>query len=210
MKRVTFLVDGFNLYHSIVDISHYSQGLCLKWLNIHSLCRSYLHLFGKDATLQSLYYFSAYATHLNNPSIVNRHKRYIKCLEVTGIIPIMGRFKKKEITCPHCHKQIVRHEEKETDVAIGIRICELLFRDECDIIVLITGDTDLVPAIKHAQSFSPDKSIVFAFPYRRKTSELAKLSPSSFTIHKPSYIRHQFPDPFVLPDGSPINKPSSW
>jgi len=58
MKKIIFLVDGFNIYHSILRLSR-DTGYCTKWLDIASLCKSYIHLFGKDAELQSIYYFTA-------------------------------------------------------------------------------------------------------------------------------------------------------
>ena len=210
MSRVVFLVHGFNLYHSIIDTGRDFAGLGVKWLDIRSLCSSYLHLLGHSAKLEKIYYFSAFATHLNDPSVINRHRAYIQCLEATGVMPQLGRFKPKEIACPHCNKRIVRHEEKETDVAIAIRLYELLSNDLCDIVVLVTGDTDLVPAVKHIRSLRPNRSIIFAFPYRRKNAELATLAPGSFKISRHSYVRHQFPDPFTLPDGTRIHKPSTW
>lgn len=66
MNRVTFLIDGFNLYHSIRDLGRYEK-LHVKWLNIYSLCSSFLYLIGKDANLAEIYYFSAFADHLNDP-----------------------------------------------------------------------------------------------------------------------------------------------
>jgi uncharacterized LabA/DUF88 family protein len=210
MKRVDFLVDGFNLYHSIVDISRNNNGLCTKWLDIASLCRSYLYLIDRESRIEKIYYFSAYAYHLNDPDVISRHKSYIECLKATGIIPELGRFKYKEITCPHCQRKIPRHEEKETDVAMGIKLCEVLYKDECDIIVIITGDTDLAPAVRHTHSHFPQVPVLFIFPYGRKNSELSALAPGSFKINKNSYVKHQLPDPVILPDGTSISKPSSW
>jgi len=210
MRRVSFLVDGFNLYHSIVDIGRNNKGLYVKWLNIDSLCKSFLPLLGKDTRLEQIYYFSAYAFHLKDPGVIQRHKKYIECLEATGIIAELGRFKFKEIKCPYCNKLIPRHEEKETDVSIGIKLCELLYNDKCDIIVLVTGDTDLAPAVRHTKKCLPHKAIIFAFPYGRKNSELEQIAPGSFKISKKSYIRHQFADPLLLPDGRKISKPAEW
>ena len=112
MNRTTFLIDGFNLYHSIVDIARYCNGLNVRWLNIFSLCKSHLHLIGKDATIESVYYFSALAHHLNDPSVIARHETYIKCLRETGVEEQLGRFKRKTIRCSHGGK-ITRYEEKE-------------------------------------------------------------------------------------------------
>jgi uncharacterized LabA/DUF88 family protein len=224
MNRVTFLVDGFNLYHSIRDLGRF-QKLRVKWLNIHSLCSSFLYLIGKDANLAEIYYFSAFAYHLNDPNVIKRHQDYIECLKSTGIIPEMGRFKPKDVTCP-LRSQLVKsspkniqcpirgkftkHEEKETDIAIAAKLFEVIFNNKCDTVVLLTGDTDLTPAVKACKSLFPDKNILFAFPYRRYNQELGLLFPSSFKIHAKTYVRHLFPDPVHLPDGSKIYKPTSW
>jgi uncharacterized LabA/DUF88 family protein len=224
MNRVTFLIDGFNLYHSVVDLSR-DQGLHVKWLNIHSLCSSFLHLISRDATMAEIYYFSAFAYHLNNPNIIKRHQDYIECLKSTGIIPEMGRFKPKDIICPlhsqlmkssstnvSCpiHGKFTKHEEKETDIAIAAKLFEIMSRDMCDTAVLLTGDTDLTPAVETCKRLFPTKGIHFAFPYRRHNSELKALLPGSFKIHTGSYVRHLFPDPVRLPDGTEIWKPASW
>lgn len=208
MNRTSFIVDGFNLYHSIVDIQR-DFHICTKWLDIHSLCSSYLHFIGNNANLEHVFYFSALATHLNNPSIIQRHQNYIECLKATGINCELSRFKPKSIGCPNCRHIIVRHEEKETDVAIATKLFELLHGNMCDTVVLMTGDTDISPAVEICANLFSRKTIIFAFPYKRKNKELAKLT-RSFKISVPSYIKHQLSDPFPLPDGTTISKPPSW
>ena len=208
MNRTSFIVDGFNLYHSIVDIQR-DFHTCAKWLDIYSLCSSYLHFIGNNAKLENLYYFSALAAHLNDSSIVQRHQNYLECLKATGINCELSRFKPKNIDCPNCKHVIVRHEEKETDVAITAKLFELLHCDMCDTVVLVTGDTDVSPAVETCANLFPRKTIIFAFPYRRKNKELEKLA-RSFKISVRNYIKHQLPDPFPLPDGTAISKPLSW
>ena len=222
MNRVTFLVDGFNLYHSTRDLSQF-ENLRVKWLNIHSLCSSFLYLISRDAKLAEIYYFSAYAHHLNDPNVIKRHEDYIECLKSTGIVPQMGRFKPKDVTCP-LHSQLInlsssqcpingkfiKHEEKETDIAIAAKLFEIIYGNRCDTIVLLTGDTDLIPAIKTCKNLFPSKQVLFAFPYRRYNRELKLLCPSSFRIHSQTYVRHLFPDPVLLLDGRKICKPTLW
>ena len=216
MSNVTFLVDGFNLYHSIEDIRD-ETGVCLKWLDLNSLCSSYLPLFGKDARLQQVFYFTALATHLNRPDSVFRHKTYIRSLEDTGVKPIYGRFKPKRITCPLCHKPFQRHEEKETDVGIAVKLMELLCSNtgdppsrRCDIIVLVTGDTDLAPAVRTAMRLTNKDDIWFAFPPNRKNKELARITGKSFKINSGALSQCQFPDPVILSDGTALSKPTKW
>jgi uncharacterized LabA/DUF88 family protein len=213
MNRTSFLVDGFNLYHSVKDAARaLGTGRGTKWLDLRSLCSSYLGIVGGTATLQGIFYFSALATHLEprDPNVTARHRTYIKCLEDSGVVVELSRFKKKEVTCPTCQARTIRHEEKETDVAISAKLIELLVQNQCESVVLITGDTDLAPAIRTARRIFPAAKVRFAFPYRRQSSELASLAPGSFGIRKEQYTKHQFPDPFVLTDGTRIPKPPSW
>lgn len=212
MKRISFLIDGFNLYHSIKDLERI-HGIKAKWLNLYSLCKSYLYLFGKDAVLQDIYYFSAYPNHLSlsRPDTIARHKDFITCIEDLGIKVVLGRFKEKKVFCDNYKTVINKHEEKETDVAIAVKVIELFHLDSCDIQVIVSGDTDLAPAIRTSLALFPKKQICFAFPFNRKMKELAALSTlPSFSIGRMNYQTHSLPDPYVLKDGNKIFKPTSW
>jgi uncharacterized LabA/DUF88 family protein len=212
--RTTFLVDGFNLYHSAVQASRRLGGQGTKWLNIYSMCGSLLHMtgFGRSAQLGDVFYFSAYATHLlqTSPDTVRRHEDYIRCLESTGVKAALGRFKEKQIRCSSCGGQIIRHEEKETDVAIAVKLLELFIQDSCDLAIVVSGDTDLAPAVRAAQRLFTQKKVLFAFPFGRKNKELSTVAPGSFKISAQVYTIHQFPDPVILTDGTVIPKPASW
>ncbi len=152
------------------------------------------------------------AKHLENrkPDVTTRHKIYIRCLEDSGVIVELHRFKKNLTYCQKCNQTFNRREEKETDVALATRMLELLFLDKCDTIVLVTGDTDVVPAVKTAQRIFPTNEIVFLMPYKRHNKELAILGSKHFDISSQNYTKHQFADPFITIKGKSIDKPSSW
>ena len=214
MKRVTFLVDGFNLYHSIRDIKYHLK-VNAKWLNIHSLCKSYLYLFGNDAILEEVYYFSAIQYYLQsvNPDKISRHKTFIRCLKDTGVSVILGRFKNKEVWYKNqdCEVHLNKHEEKETDVSIAVKLLEIFHNNEADIVVIITGDTDLAPAVITSKKLFNSKKICFGFPYNRKNRELQKLATlPCFMIDGNQYINHQFANPYILKSGVSVPKPLTW
>jgi uncharacterized LabA/DUF88 family protein len=214
MNRTIFIVDGFNMYHSVEEAARQlglgSRGT--KWLDLRSLCSSYLHVIGGGAQLERVYYFSALAKHLeaSKPDVTLRHKTYVRALESTGVTVQLSRFKAKEVRCPKCGARNIRHEEKETDVALAAKLLEVFARDECDTVVLVTGDTDIAPAVRTAAVLYPAKKIAFAFPFARKNKELAQLVRTSFQMRKESYSAHQLRDPLQLADGSVISKPAKW
>ena len=211
MSRVAFLVDGFNVYHSIREAIKDGSG-SIKWLDYLSLCRSYLNVFGREARLARVVYFSAYATHLQqtHPDVIVRHRKYVQALRSTGVEPMMGRFKWRPRWCPTCQKEYPGHEEKETDVSIAVTLMELCLNDVCDIVVLVSGDTDLLPGIRAVKRLCTDKQVWVAFPYKRFNLELAQTAHGTIKIRRAKYAKHQLPDPTILPDGTLVTKPSGW
>lgn len=210
--RTAFLVDGYNLYHSLVDASERLGGAGTRWLDLSSFCRSLLAHVGSDATLQSITYFSAVARHreLESPGTVTRHRDYLACLEATGILVELGHFKRKPFQCPHCAHRTVRHEEKETDVAIASSLLAALQTNYCDVAVLMTGDSDQAPAIRTSRRLFPEKRVLVCFPFNRVRDELKRDASGHFKVSAAHYVRHQFPDPFANEDGRSIPKPSGW
>jgi len=211
MNRVVFLVDGFNLYHSIREAAG-ATGLSLKWLDLPALCRSYMSMFGRGATLDRIIYFSAYANFLRpkDPHIVERHRTYVTALQAGGVETVMSRFKWKPRWCSTCQRENPGHEEKETDVAIAVKLMELFAAGVADTAVLVTGDTDLLPAVRTARSLYPDKQVWVATPHKRANADLGNAADGVITIKRRKYEKHQLPDPLKLPDGSEIRKPSDW
>lgn len=211
-NRLAYIVDGFNLYHSILEALQRSPDRHMKWLDLRGLFGLFTPNFGRDATLEKVYYFSAFQNHLaeRRPDTVNRHRLYVEALSHSGVKIELARFKKREVWCRNCKQQFFRHEEKETDVAVACKLLELFARDACDTAVLVSGDTDLLPAIRTALDLFPQKHIAVAFPYKRKNLELAAAAPVHFRLKPERYAEHQLPNPLVLPDGREIYRPATW
>jgi hypothetical protein len=208
---VTFLVDGFNLYHSVRDAGWKCGGKCFKWLDLRSFCASYLHHFGRDAKLEDLHYFSALATHLGRPDVVIRHQTFLAAIRGSGAKVEMGKFKRKTVWCATCQQKLPKYEEKESDVAMATRLLSLLVTDACDTAVLVTGDTDLAPAIRAAKALFPKKRVCMLFPYNRTNAELQQLAAMCLRVKKPArYGDFLFPDPLTLSDGRVLRKPVTW
>lgn len=213
MRRTVFLVDGFNLYHSLAEAERVAGGKPVKWLDLRSLCSSFLFHVGNttcdEASLERIHYFSAPPSH-DPAARQERHRLYMQCLRATGVIVELSRFKMKEAYCRKCGSYFKAREEKETDVAIATRLFETCFRSEAESVVLVTGDSDQAPAVRACQRLFPSTSILFAFPFRRSSSELKVLAPDSFSIGLPSIVRHQLPNPLVVSPGKQLQMPESW
>ena len=102
------------------------------------------------------------------------------------------------------------HEEKETDVAIACKLLELLATGGCDGAVLVSGDTDIAPAIRTARALYPASQVVVAFPFHRHNRELERQATRSIKISAALYQGHQFPVEVRSSGGRVLRKPASW
>ena len=210
---VRFLVDGFNLYHSTREVRR-QTGVECRWLDIRSLCESLLHTVGGSAEIAQIDYFSALAHHMevSSPGTVARHERYIDALCATGVTTHLGVFKPKSIrySSRTCEVVLRRHEEKETDVAIAAAIVEAAAWGECSALTLVSGDTDLLPALQTARRLRPELRLYCLFPPYRANQAFRRFIDADFKISPRKLPGHLLADPVVTPDGRHIAKPASW
>ena len=165
MISVNAYIDGFNLYHAI----HRLNDPRLKWYNIKILVQRYLQ--SKDS-LRNIYFYTAKPEHCNE-RVQERFLKYTKALQEIGINIVLGKFKRKEKNLnitkiftkrfsagkeekkflspqtlnSNCKYFYLGHEEKETDVNIALDLIDHAHQNICDKFVLVTGDSDLKPAV---------------------------------------------------------------
>ncbi len=204
--RVAFLIDGFNLYHSVRDVIDEGRGgPSLKWLDISGMCHRILRDLPYSrgtAQVSEVRYFTALARHMEarSPGIVKRHEAFIDAQRAKGVAVHLAGFK----------KTTKGHEEKETDVAIGVALLEIFHDDAADCVFIMSGDTDIMPAIRAARRMYPGRQIGFAFPYRRQNNVLRDAADICFRIRASRYGKHILPSPVIAADGKEIHCPTDW
>jgi len=190
MERVACFVDGFNLYHSLKDLNQDH----LKWLNLWSLLESFSPKPYQQVV--SVFYFSAYATWLSDA--YKRHRVYVNALQGVGVTPVMGFFKEKDRSCRACGAHWKAHEEKETDVNIGLYMINEAHQNNFDRAMLLSGDSDLAPVIRMLRKEFPQKPIrLIAPPGRRHSKESVAAfggNPSLRSIKKGKLKKFLLPD----------------
>ena len=208
-KRSIFFVDGFNLYHSLDGNSNFHK---YKWLDLHKLAIQFSH--PPYEYLQGIRYFTAIASW--KPDSASRHNAYIRALQSVGVQVTFGRFQEKLRRCraiAGCGKSYTIHEEKLTDVNIAVSIVEACVTNQCDILYLVSGDNDLVPALETAKRLCVGIEITVVLPIDAKAKMLTKIChANSYTVAKISeqYLAaSQFPNP-VFVNGKTYHKPISW
>lgn len=198
-RRTIVYVDGFNLYHALDDLHDDS----LKWLCLRRLSESILR-DGED--LKQVKYFSAYATWM--PDAFQRHRDYVAALQAEGVKFIEGKFKKKYLRCKVCRAQYQTHEEKETDVNIGIHLVADTLQGSFDRAVVISADTDMACALKMARELSGTKQIdVVAPPGRMK---FARSMAPLFELPKGKIRAARLRDVYDLGGGKQVRVPVKY
>jgi uncharacterized LabA/DUF88 family protein len=210
--RVSFYVDGFNLYHSLKSAEKVVEGRQVKWLNLMSLCSSYLHMIGGNSELAEVHYFTAYAYHLDKkaPDKIERHKAFVRALTATRVKEHISHFQKKDVWDTGNERWVKAYEEKETDVLLACTVIKDATQNRYDSAVVISADSDFVPLIQTLTELFPQKCLHFAFPFDRVSKDLKKRASNSFTISKEAYLKHQLPDKVQLPSGKYVTIPKEW
>lgn len=203
MNRVIFLVDGFNLYHALRADARYSK---YKWLDLDKLCRCFVT---RAARIERIYYFTALAQW--NPDKVKRHQTFIRALLTRGVQPVYGAFRVVDRQCrATCGRWYKTHEEKRTDVNIAIHLFQLAVQDRYDAAAIISGDSDLIPAVEAVKATFPTKRVGIITPPGRAAEELRQVADFHMKIKEHHLQSSLFPVELDLGNGQKIECPQAW
>jgi uncharacterized LabA/DUF88 family protein len=200
MKKVTFFIDGFNIYHAIANPQYQKY----KWLDFKKFANHFINKFEK---IEDVYYFTALTPW--NKEKVKRHNIYIKAQETVGVKTVYGKFKKKSKKCRICRQVYETYEEKQTDVNIAIYLFKLAIEDKYDKAYIVSGDSDLIPSILAIKESFPNKEIGVIIPIRGKAAELKSVCDFYIQMKEKHLKMNQFPDEIILPDKSCISRPQN-
>lgn len=104
--------------------------------------------------------------------------------------------------------QVLKSEEKGSDVNLACCILIDSYRSQCDIAVIISNDSDLVFPIEHVKRYL-GKTVGIVNPHQRPSRELQAVA-SFFKSIRPSVLAAcQFPDQMSDALGG-FHKPPTW
>ena len=206
-KRCIVYIDGFNLYYGAL------RGGRHKWLNLER----YLQLLLPNDDIQQIRYFTAKVV---GKSAI-RQSAYLSALETLPLVDIiLGKFKAKQIQglCPNCPlpgpQYFSTFEEKRTDVNIALWMLRDAQHNLCDRMVLVSGDSDLVPAIAMIKDLCPHQQIVVYVPaknaIRGAAVELRAIADKDKLLPLQILKASQFPSEVMSSSGLIIKKPATW
>ena len=149
--RVNFYIDGLNVYHRIRDYLKVT-GVDYRWLDYRRVCEKVLR---PHEVLGKIYFFTA-INHKKLPlSSIGRHQRFIRAMQARDIEVIEGYF--------------YNNNEKQTDINIAVCMLSDAVLRECDKCVLLSADSDFVPALRAVLRLSKGavKTALITPPYEK-------------------------------------------
>ena len=169
-KRVTFYVDGFNFYFGLKRTKKADpQWGRFYWIDMVKLLGSFL---GEGQELAKVIYFTA------SPLSSDKNSRQSAFLNANKLINgdrfeiVRGKYLEKHIICPFCKGDIIRPEEKKTDVNISIRMMADCVQAKTDTIAVVSADSELLPPLEFIQSQYPEKHIKVYLPPSNYSNDL--------------------------------------
>ena len=201
MERVIAYIDGFNMYFGLLE-----AGLndC-KWLNLRKVVEGALK---PNQELIGIKYFTSRVN--NNPDKQQRQNIYLEALEANNIELFYGRYQLSEIDCHRCGHVWPNYNEKMTDVQIATHIIMDAYKDNYDMAMLISGDSDLVPPIRAIHNNFKNKRVFVLFPPKRHNQSVALVAKGSMTLGRKKIKDAQFQERVTKKDGYTLIKPSEW
>lgn len=208
MAKSIIYVDGFNLYYGVV------RGTPHKWLDLERL---FVRLRQSDE-VQKIKYFTA---RVREGQKRQRQENYLRALATRPLIEIIeGKFKLKEVACTHpsCTyrgRRIFKcPEEKRTDVNIALHLLDDASEGLCDTQVIVSGDSDLVPAVEMVKLRYPTQRVIVYVPARDKVrgaaTELRSIADRDRTLPRELVGRSQLPAEVRTSGGTVIRRPEHW
>jgi uncharacterized LabA/DUF88 family protein len=141
-----------------------------------------------------------------------RHQLLVRALMATGVKVVFGKFKSRDHECRLCKGTYSTFEEKQTDVNIAIKLFQSAINNDFDTAIVISGDSDLIPAIEAVKATFPAKQIGLVVPIGRRAKELMSVCDFHIKMKEIHLKTSQFPDAIVLdPVGNIVlSRPPSW
>lgn len=188
-SRAAFYYDGFNLYHSVVDLGR----SYLKWLNLRKLSES---LVCNTEQVTRVVFCSAY--YPGDEKKKFRHDQFMNALKLAEVDCIMGHYIHEPKDCRSCGASWQQPNEKASDINLSLSLITDAYLDVYDNAYLVTADTDQVATAQYFKRLFPNKRIItVAPPGRDLSSHLQRFTDDSVKIN-PDFLEYCLFDKTVI------------
>ena len=166
-KRVLVIIDGSNLYYKLKDLK-------IKKLVDYDYFSLVNSLLDKNTNLKIKYYIGAIRTDGSKKSLkmFGKQRKLLANLKKQNIVYSLG----------YLLKSGGKYHEKGVDVQMVVDMLKGAYKDKYDQFVLISSDSDLVPAIEAVQN--ENKEVVYVGFKHKPSYALLKSCKRSILLEK--------------------------
>ena len=201
-ERVIVYVDGFNFYYGL----KHPRWRKYYWLDVVKLFEYFMR---PTQELVAVKYFSA------KPTDQGKSKRQDAFFQANSENPkfrlILGKYLKKKFECFKCHHVIHTFEEKESDVRLATQIVADAYQGNCDVAIVVSADSDMIPAIELAKETAV--KVYVYLPPNQHSSNLSVMgdgAPLQMQKYESRFKKAIMQTPLQLSNGFILTKPSGW
>lgn len=202
-QRIIIYVDGFNFYYGLKS----KKWKRFYWLDIVGFFSQFIR---PHQLLVEVNYFSARPTSLGK---ADRQDAFFTANKLNPLFRLhLGKFLPKNIVCHSCKSTIKSFEEKETDVRIATQLIGDVVNGKCDISILVSADSDLIPPIEFIREYKPSHKVIVYFPPARFSSNLHTLCNSFKKLDGAvkQFNAAKLPNTITLSTGYILKRPEEW
>ncbi len=207
-QKVIVYIDGFNFYYGLKTISQKDKSWKkFYWLDIVAF---FERMLKSNQELVEVIYFSARP---HNIEASKRQSTFFSANRLNSKFKlILGKYLKKNIVCKNCGKTIHSYEEKESDVRLATQIINDVYKERCDISIIVSADSDLMPSIELIRDIKPEHKIFVYFPPHRHSVSLSTSCDASKKLqeYKSRFNQSMLNEEITLKDGTILKRPSNW
>lgn len=210
-RSANVYVDGFNLWHGCL------AGTEFQWLDIGAFCR---RLLPANPINRIRYFTSRVAARRGAPHGPEQQNAYLRALRtVPGLKIHEGSFQSLRASLPLADSDpddpvivdVIKTQEKRSDVNLATYMLLDAFRQESDIAVVISNDSDLKEPIRVLiEELGVPVGLVNPHPVGKRSRDMLELEPLFFKQVRPRVLRAcQFPS-VLRDDTGEIHRPDGW
>lgn len=203
--KASVYIDGYNFYYGCIKGTRY------RWLDFSKLCGM---LLPKDEVKRIKYFTALVHPRPNDPEKLWRQQLYLRALQTIPKMEIvLGSFLSHEVRMPLApagtgYANVIKTEEKGSDVNLATHLLLDAFKNEYELAVVVSNDSDLLTPIKVvAEQFG--KRVGLLNPQQHVSKALLPHVLFVKNIRKNVLRNSQFPEQLQDTQGK-FSKPPDW
>lgn len=205
-QKVIVYVDGYNFYYGLRNGK--AQWRRAYWLDVVEF---FERMMQADQELVEVNYYSSRP--VDDPQAYDNQDEFFSANKLNPKFKLhLGRYKKKKFKCQNCGFRNKTYEEKETDVHVATGMLVDVFLHRCDVTIIVSADSDMIPSVEAIKSFAPQHPVIAFIPPTQHSYALVGKCDTTVYLeqYRARFMQALLPEEIAMPNGHILHCPSNW